>query len=344
MRIRGNLMEKYNGLLSKIASQYHIPRGDHESENAWRARIIYSICGMMAYASLWDDESEVLISQQHLKSRIHEIFSSYLFLYPELSNAVQYTSKELEDEITEQFINGGIVYQRPYDLIPSIRHEALFDDALFQRGISIDEISCVSGIGFYSLVEEKSTPWNLETMFGLEQKNLHQVWQTILSSASWQQSNSFAAFTEYLRLRPPFTEGYWKSNPEQTGNISILRTGMKGSWLYYLYRCDDGKFQISPLPEWQTESQNYLLPACACLSAQGTLPSIEYAEDGALVHVHLNYLLPPSELNFLKMYSWPENGSALPCSFHREISVEVFTAIKGVLSAEGYQFKERGII
>lgn len=48
-------MDKYNGLLSKVSLQYHILRGNQETADEWKTRLVYSICGMMAYASLWDD-------------------------------------------------------------------------------------------------------------------------------------------------------------------------------------------------------------------------------------------------------------------------------------------------
>lgn len=51
-------MDKYNGLLSKVSRQYHILRGTQETEDEWKTRLVYSICGMMAYASLWDDTEE----------------------------------------------------------------------------------------------------------------------------------------------------------------------------------------------------------------------------------------------------------------------------------------------
>ena len=53
----------------------------------------------------------------------------------------------------------------------------------------------------------------------------------------------------------------------------------------------------------------------------------------------MNYLLPPRELNLLKLYSWPETCTSLPCDFRRKLSTEVFTAIKNILSDEGYEFK-----
>lgn len=331
-------MNKYNRLLSKVSQQYHILRGNQETEDEWKTRLVYSICGMMAYASLWDDTEEP-ISIVHLRRRIRSILGGYKSLYPELSGTLPHDSEELEEEITNQFLSTGVVYHRPNRIAASKKREEHFGGVLFQRGIALDDISCVSGIGFYSKQDGGTNPHDIKTMFGLEQEKLQTLWQTTLSSASWESRTSFEFGTEYLRLKPPFSRGYWVDKPDKTDIISILRTGMRGSRLYYLYRYVDATLGVSPLPQWQVENYNYRTLACACLSSHGTLPPIEYFEDGALVHIRMNYLLPPRELEFLKCYSWPEVCTSLPCNFRRKLSVEVFAAIKNILSGEGYEFK-----
>jgi hypothetical protein len=332
-------MNKYNGLLSAVANQYHIRKGTQETENDWKTRLVYSICGMMAYASLWDDSEEELISIVHLKRKVRVMLANYKSMYPELSGSLPHASEEFEGEIANQFLSMGVVYHRPNRIAPSMKHEELFGDILFQRGIALDSISHVSGIGFYSKQDGVTSSDRVRTMFGLEQENLQTLWYTALSVVSWEANPSFEQSTEYLRLKPPFSQGYWVNKPDMTGTVSILRTGMKGSQLYYLYRYSGTTIEVSPLPQWQVESYNYRTLSCACLSTYGTLPPIEYFEDGALVHIHIQYLLPPHELEFLKLYSWPENCTSLPCNFRRKLSTEVFTAIKNVLSDEGYEFK-----
>ena len=332
-------MNKYNGLLSAVADKYYINKGTQETENDWKTRLVYSICGMMAYASLWDDSEEESISIVHLKRKIRSMLASYKSMYPELSGSLPYVSEKLEDEIANLFLSMGVVYHRPNRIAPSMKHEEPFGDILFQRGIALDSISCVSGIGFYSKRHGEKNPDKIKAMFGLEQENLQTLWRITLSVASWESNQSFEQNTEYLRLNPPFSQGYWVNKPDTTGTVSILRNGMKGLKLYYLYRYSGTTIEVSPLPPWQVESYNYRALACACLSTYGTLPPIEYLEDGALVHVHMNYLLPSRELEFLKLYSWPEMCTSLPCNFRRKLSIEVFKAIKNVLSDEGYEFK-----
>ena len=89
-------MNKYNGLLSAVAQKYNIRRGLQEAENDWKTRLIYSVCGMMAYASLWDETEDEPVSIVHLKRKVRSMLSSYKSMYPELSNSLPYISAELK--------------------------------------------------------------------------------------------------------------------------------------------------------------------------------------------------------------------------------------------------------
>lgn len=333
-------MNQYNGLLVEAARKYNIYKGERESETDWKVRLIYSICGMMAYASLWDNIDDEPVSIVHVKKRIRRILASYKTMYPELDACFTNDSAELEDEITGIFLNAGVVYHNPYRIAPSMKREASAGKVLFQRGIALDSISYVSGIGFYSEQTEESGSDEVKAMFGLQGETLQTLWNNTLSAASWEKDAAFEGNTEYLRLEPPFTYGYWVNNPETDGRVSILRSGPKGLQVYYLYRASGSAMEVSPLPQWQTVSFNYSSLANACLAAYGKLPPIEYAADGDLIHVRMPYLLPPRELNFLKLYSWPEICIPLPCDFKRKLSVEVFDAIKNVLTDEGYEFRK----
>lgn len=346
-------MSRNGDLLMQVAQQHHILRGDREAEHEWQARLIYSICGMMAYASLWDDspdsDEEVhTVSVVHLKRRVSSVLAAYQALYPELAASLPADAQALADEIEQQFTATGVVYHRPYRMAPAARREAPCCDILFQRGIALDDISRVSGLGFYALAAGHDGEANPDTnaaatMLGLEQEPLQELWHRIVAAAAWRAPEydfETSSDTEYLRLKPPFSGGYWGPKPDQSGSAAMLRSGNPGAQLYYLYQYRDKVLEVSQLPQWQVENSNYRTLACACLADRGTLPPITYCEDGPLIHIRLGYLLPPRELNFLKCYSWPETCSELPCDFKRKLSTEVFIAIKSLLSQAGYIFQE----
>lgn len=67
-------------LIASIGKQLNIPKSD---ENGWICRVVYSIAGQMALASLWDHaEDGSSVSIQHFKSRIEQIFDAYESIYP----------------------------------------------------------------------------------------------------------------------------------------------------------------------------------------------------------------------------------------------------------------------
>ena len=47
-------MNRENDLISIMAGRYQIERGTTEPVEQWQMRVIYSVLGQMAYASLWD--------------------------------------------------------------------------------------------------------------------------------------------------------------------------------------------------------------------------------------------------------------------------------------------------
>lgn len=340
-------MNKYRELLSTIAQQYHIGRGDNEKETDWKARVIYSICGMMAYASLFDDgDIKNTVSILHLKERVRQILDDYKALYPESAGKLSDKPETFEKEIESLFLDTGMAYHMPDRIAPSMKHEARFHTILFQRGIAIDEITSVSGCGFYS-VQQHAAPSEdnhaICSMFCLEQEHLLSVWQQAVAAASWKLLPSLDGSNEYLRLQPPFSSGYWKSTPDTTGDVSLLRMGRKGAQIYYLYRYTGAGIEVSPLPGWQVKDGQYRSLACACLASLGTLPPISYQQDGTLVHLQQNYLFPPRELAFLRLYSWPEECAAFS-QFKRKLSLEVFVAMKQLLSERGYTFSQGGIV
>lgn len=335
-------MDKYNGLIWKISQQYNIKKGKHERDKRWKARIVYSICGLMAYASLWDgDEKGEGVSIIHVKKRIYETFCNYRSLYPEIITCLPVAFKKLDDEIVDLFCCTGIVYHSPNRIYPSMKRSENFRGIKFQRGISVEEIENVSGLGFYSNTPDKKSLDDLSKirrMFRLEKNTLQDIWKHAISTNTWHYDQTITSQenVEYIRLHPPFYSGYWTKEPDISGAVSILRAGTNGSQEYYLYRYAETGLEISPLHHWKVDGKKYRELSNACLVYHEELPPIEYCEDGEVVYVDIGYLPPLPEHNFLKLYSWPISD------FRRVFSLQIFTIIKSILSDEGYIFKKGG--
>lgn len=125
---------------------------------------------------------------------------------------------------------------------------------------------------------------NFPEMFLLQDKNLHDFWNEIISSANWkvEKLNKDA---EFLRMSPPFNKGYWQNFPISDGRISLARHGDFEPKNYYLYKVEDKKFLCSRLSEWliydeffkSTDYKNYRggiyrQIACACFENYKILP------------------------------------------------------------------------
>ena len=114
--------------------------------------------------------------------------------------------------------------------------------------------------------------------------------------------------------------------------------GVFGEKRYYLYKYEDGQCIGKILPFWMVNESEYLRLANVLLYHKGTLPPIVFSESGDIVKIHLQYILPPSELWLLKTYSWPVNFLKLPSDFDRVVNKEVFEDFKEKLEKLGYQF------
>lgn len=333
-------MNKYNGLLQKISQQYNIKKGKHERNERWKTRIVYSICGLMAYASLWDrDEEGEGVSIIHVKKRIHETFCNYKLLYPEIITCLPVVFENLDDEIVDLFCRAGIVYHSPNRIYPSMKRSETFCGIKFQRGISVGNIKNVSGLGLYSNTPDKKSLDDLSKirrMFRLEENTLQDIWKYTISTNTWHCNQTLTSQknVEYIRLHPPFYSGYWTRELDTSGAVSILRVGPKGNQEYYLYRYAETGLETSPLQYWKVNGKKYRELSNACLAYHEELPPIEYCEDGEVVYVDIGYLPPLPEHSFLKLYSWPISD------FRRVFSLQVFAIIKSILSDEGYTFKK----
>ena len=333
-------MRKYGGLLSQIAEEYLIPKGNAEPEDAWKTRVIYSILGRMAYASLWDTrEDGEPVSITHMKNRVARILNTYRKAYPEISTLFPRDPDEIADEIYGLFLRSGVIYHRPERITASAYSAASVEGLLFVRGGAIEHAYQVCGLGTCSSRKNETATTTIQTMFQIPEQTLTEEWNDCVRNARWSPIQSDYQ-TEYLRTAPPFTKGYWTEKPETDGIVSILRKGSQGSRLYFLYRTESGKMAGSQLPAWKVDGYRYRALSNARLDSLGSLPPIRFLSDGEIVSVSFDYLLPPEEQAFFNLYSWPTSCNSFPCDFKRICTKQVFQALRTVLEQRGFHFKE----
>ena len=338
-------MNKYNDLLTRIANTHNIVKGAEESVNDYKVRIIYSAIGEAAFASLWDTfESGEPVSVRHMKNRIATLLQDYKDLYSELVGDLTYDKDELCKEIYEVFMHSGAIYHEPNRITPATKSNVRSRKILFTRGHSPGIKQNISGLGTYLFNPDEQSSGALTEMFQIDDEPLDTQWKNIISNVSWTPSRN-ETNTEYLNTRLHSIKGYWVDKPDKSGDISICRTVMPGSRLYYLYRYDNG-VMVSPIPQWMLEyplsednnTENHRALTNACLASLGKLPPSKYHVDGAIVRINIGYLMPPAIMAFVKLYSWPESCVSLPQNFRRVCSLEVFEEIKNMLTSLAYDF------
>ena len=100
-----------NDLIVSIGRQLNIPQSD---DNEWVCRVVYSVAGQMALASLWDHtEDGGSVSIQHFKSRIGQIFDAYEGIYPKIGFLLPHDKTDLSICEMGSFIIPLIKYPQP---------------------------------------------------------------------------------------------------------------------------------------------------------------------------------------------------------------------------------------
>ena len=333
-------MRKYDNLLQDIASEWNISKGQFEDELSFKSRIIYSVLGRMACASVYDVTDDLQpASIVHVKKRIDSVLVGYLTMYPELV-PIFADAENLHDEIYSILLGSGQIYHTPNRVSPAVMTSASEASIVFTRGISPSQETCISGIGTYNFTPKNDNKEQSPArMFQLQQDSLLDYWTTLTHELKWKPyQNGLAA--EYLRTEPPFCSGYWVDKPERSKNISLCRSGAAGNYLYYLYRWNDSAVEVYQLATWMTDNYWYRNISNSCLAYREKIPPSTFHVDGELVSLNIGYLYPPAELNFVKLYSWPKAYSGLPSDFNRTMSLCVFNSVKSILERIGYQFSE----
>lgn len=165
-------MNKYDQLLSLIAEEYGLERGDCESEESFKARIVYGAIARQSYASLWDrsDDDARSISIVHFKGRIDELARIYLELYSEAKQP-----SDLPIRIYNLYSRTGLICRRSRRMRASMFCAAELDGLWFVRGAPPSLKVRMSGAGFFLPSNEPprgALIKSFDKLFGLSKKIL----------------------------------------------------------------------------------------------------------------------------------------------------------------------------
>lgn len=331
-------------LLKRVSQELNITRSPSENKLIWQRRLLYSIAGRWALASLWDrktNKSES-VSVEHFKDKIKSLFHACFLLYPDTvpEQSIETFEEFYANEIYERYRQTGYFYYASGALQSAIQSCSQYQQIQFLRGIAPGEECMMSGLGLYRIrTSHGNNSQSIENHFFLQQMSLSQWFTRLL-----QQHRSWEVFTapegtQYLRTKSPFFHGYWQENADKDEKISLARYG-EHDQIYSLYRWQKGRFWHSELPLWRTASGEYLRIAAAILQERGSLPKMIIQQDGVLIKLKIQYKLPPAEENFLKLCSWPVSFCCKDENFVRVISSDIYPLIKKTMANLAYQVKE----
>lgn len=334
-------MKHYDGLETLLFAELDLKSGTSESEESFMSRAVYSFAARTGSAALWDkiDESYTT-SIVHFKDRVHEAFENYMSVYPEVSSVFSRTKNEAVDEIYKIFGRTGMYYSSPRHISPPRPTAMRSDDICLTRGGPIGAKQSISGAGTFCGSKcdlSGYTTVSVSEMFGISDTSIGEVWDDVVKNADMREK-VFECEVEYLLTEPPYNRGYWSNIPDKSGQISIVRTIDRDT--YYLYKFIDDRMLVCQLPGWMTLNGEYRLLAAGCLKSRSALPPIRYRYDGGIVLVKQEYLLPPTELYLLKLYSWQDTWGKFPRDFTRVVDSRAFAALKKIYEEIGYEFKE----
>lgn len=341
------MTDRFTKIFNEIASSLNITRGTSESFSDWMERIIYSEAGRSALCSLYDHlEDEETVSITHFKSRAkREIIA--LCSAGNITSITEDAVQDICDELYNEYVNTGYVYHSPNCIEPAPDKAVLCGHVSFARGITFDKRAKSSGIGYYILPsKEDKGDSNTETsldefyeMFHISRLKLDDYYQKLVVHNSWQIFHAVDNI-EYLRTSGSFSRGYWNSSPDKDGNISLLRVGLQGEKIYYLYRCDNDNIYVSVLPDWMTSNYEYRQVATCLLFHRNVLPESVIRGDKNIVQLNIGYLYPPSIQNVIMLYSWPKSLNNVKTAFNRVMTRPVWESIRSAIEPLGYKFRE----
>ena len=338
-----------NELMSQICKEFNITEA---SAAGSLCNAIYSTTGKMALASLWDhSEGENFVSVQHFKKRAAQILDAYLDIYSEGKLYFPADRSGVVEDIYETYRRNGFFYHSPHRLYPATPSVGGTKYCSLFRGIQPNRKWCMSGLGFYEIKQDANSKIPpVEEMFNLQQEPLFDYLQELLVGNNWSKIE-WPEDAEFLRLKPPFSRGYWQNQPDKTENISMARYGAPYK-LYFFYRWKNGHFEQKPISEWRLDdfrtiegasSGGYRRIASGLLVAYQQLPPITAIITDSNVEIKIGYRLPPEEEDFFKLYSWPkcyDITAKRPQVFQRDMNKMVYPVFKQHMESIGYHFME----
>lgn len=296
-------MRDISELLTEVRTSLNIPKRKLESEEEYIARLGYSLAGRWALASLNDTNSEGL---QGLVS-IHHFKKVFINVYSVIGQSLysQLDLKQIAEFAYEQYGRGGFYYRQGKTLSSPLYKEGQLKDILFLRGMRVNEVVCMSGLGPYKFSDSQQTE-NFSNFWDLGLNSLQPLLKHYLTYAQWEPFQGNGSNVSIFNPEKSTNGFKWGDYNDQ---ISLARTTVEPyRYFFSQIRNIDGLNQlfISYLPDFFKTEQLWMDLACAfILHYQGQVKCKIYESDDYYI-IRKSELSVPNELrSLLLIYSWP---------------------------------------
>lgn len=290
--------------------------------------------------------------------------------------------KNVTNYIFERYQYCGFFYHSPLYVEPPMKTAARVGESFaFVRGVAPCDFASVAGLGTYwtprcfvdknaageEEIYERGGDWltsatfraSVAEMFAIDATPLKERFNSktrelVFSTGGVDESSLEFLETNLERERRgrKMTAKYWKAKPDADERVLLARiprdltTGADA--VYFWTRVENGRRRYRQIPSWQTQNGEWRSLANAILASRDALPATTFKKRGdGFVEFNVGYLTPPSEQNFLELYSWPLDWAEWQNDaknnrnrFRNETTESVFAATRSVLEPLGYSFKE----
>lgn len=347
------------GLLTTIQQEVQVPKLPEDSIYAVNRRIVYSALGRTAYASVWSTQDE---EDPPTVDTFKKTITSLLPYYRKhiVKKHWRYLEDEnaLADEILKTYLDAGYLYRSGRSLAPAKPSQCFLPylNCRLFRGID-PRIQCqMSGLAPYSLIKIENAQEHscIDEMFGFHPP-LAGYASEFLAGATWETIQTFPENTEFLRADGL---GYEWQRLGETNNKSNLfseygmcRIPSEEDMRYYVINLGmlaQDKIQVYSIPKWMAnpmvngrEQPEWVALAAGLLAMNKALPPISVyrgiTKHPTLSRISSAFPLPPAEMAFLRLASWPVGTEDTTGSCCRDMDALMCSSLCFSLTALGYQ-------
>lgn len=356
-------------VLAAIANELDIRQDNIETKESFWARCVYSAIGRLAYGFLFDSYYEAgvhksSISIVHFKRKIQDLQRAYAEIFPEIHDILMKeiqleddtlsenmknlfesvngkpneTKSSLADYIYAVFLMNGCLYHDAYHITPAKYSSVSYNGITYLRGFPINEKLKMSGLGGYQLSRNLGANGinDVADFFRLNMKMTEDNWNHIRENLHFQETLTENQL-DYLRMKEPYTKGYWVQKFK--GEYAIGRLKNTFPSVYFLCKRIDNRLEVAQLP---THLYELFWLLNLFLKFQVKLPPTSYKIDGDLVDIQMGFLYPEAELRWFQLFSWPvSKDNSFSSPFHRIMKKDVFCNMMEVLKDRGFEFINR---